>query len=197
MKLALILLAAGDSRRFGGNKLLSAYNGKLMYRCLVDEVAKLPEGLFCEKVVVTQYEAIEKDLKAEGYLTVRNDESRLGISRSIRLGIEALNGWEAISYCFAVCDQPDLRADTMEGLVRGWQLSGKGLGCPCFNGEPGNPVIFSGRYRNELLSLTGDVGGKRILKRHLDDVYRYEVTDERELLDIDSHENLSMANSDE
>ena len=41
MKISLILLAAGDSRRFGSNKLLYELHGKPMYRYSVDEVAKL------------------------------------------------------------------------------------------------------------------------------------------------------------
>ncbi len=46
MKLTLILLAAGDSRRFDGNKLLTPFHGKAMYQYIVEEVAKLPDRPF-------------------------------------------------------------------------------------------------------------------------------------------------------
>ena len=56
MKISLILLAAGDSRRFGSNKLLYELHGKPMYRYSVDEVAKLDTTVFAEKIVVSQYD---------------------------------------------------------------------------------------------------------------------------------------------
>ena len=53
MKLTLILLAAGNSRRFDGNNLLTPFHGKPMYQYIVEEVEKLPDGLFDDKIVVT------------------------------------------------------------------------------------------------------------------------------------------------
>lgn len=198
MKLALILLAAGDSRRFGGNKLLTPFRGRPMYQYIAEEVDKLPQDLFYEKLVVTQYEEIGRDLIGRGYRVVVNEESALGISHSIHLALEALKGEDGVSpcggeaenpsepaFCFAVCDQPYLKADTIEGLVRGWESSGKGIGCLCNMGEFGNPAIFSEKYRTELLALKGDVGGKRVLRRHIDDLYLHEVDDGLELVDID------------
>ena len=37
----------------------------------------------------------------------------------------------------------------------------------------------------ELLKLEGDKGGKRVLNRHLEDVFAFEVEEEKELMDID------------
>ena len=81
MKLTLILLAAGDSRRFDGNKLLTPFHGKAMYQYIVEEVAKLPDDLFDKKIVVTQYREIMEDLGKRGYLVVENVQSSLGIRR--------------------------------------------------------------------------------------------------------------------
>ena len=35
----------------------------------------------------------------------------------------------------------------------------------------GNPVVIAEKYRKELMGLTGDKGGKRVVKRHMDDLY--------------------------
>lgn len=187
MKLTLILLAAGDSRRFDGNKLLTPFHGKAMYQYIVEEVAKLPDDLFDKKIVVTQYREIMEDLGKRGYLVVENVQSSLGISHSIHLALEAasLQKAEEAAYCFAVCDQPYLKADTIEGLIEGWKNSKRGIGCLCNMGEFGNPAIFSEMYREELMTLEGDVGGKRVLRRHIDDLYLHEVADGLELVDID------------
>lgn len=182
-KLVLILLAAGDSRRFEGNKLLHSFHGKPMYQHVAKEIETLPGGMFSERIVVTQYKEIMEWLGAKGYLVVENHESELGISHSVELAVQTAGA--GCAFCFAVCDQPYLRAESIEGLVRGWRGSGKGIGCLCHQGELGNPAIFSGAYREELLALHGDVGGRRVIRRHLEDLYLWEVTDGKELVDID------------
>lgn len=183
-KIVLVLLAAGDSRRFCGNKLLWRLDGKPMYRYLADEIAALPKDLFYRKLAVSQYPEILNDLNLCGYETVENRESSLGISHSIHLALEKMDGQED-AVCFAVCDQPYLRGETVESFLRGWVSSGMGLGCLCHGETEGNPAVFASRYESELLKLTGDAGGKKVIRRFLEDLYRYEVSDERELADID------------
>lgn len=184
MELYLILLAAGDSRRFQGNKLLYPLAGKPMYRYVADEFEGLPGEVFSKKIVVTQYKEIGRDLKGMGYQVIENLHSEWGISYSIRLALESLAGTHG-ACCFAVCDQPHLKGRSVEELADRWRESGKGIGALCFRGEPGNPVIFSEKYREELLELAGDTGGKRVLKKHMDDVYLHEVESARQLQDID------------
>lgn len=58
----------------------------------------------------------------------------------------------------------------------------------CKEGIAGNPVIFHQKYVEELLELTGDIGGKRVLKHHLEDGFYYEVSNEGELRDLDRKE---------
>lgn len=182
MKINLILLAAGDSRRFGGNKLLHEFKGKPMYRHVVDEIERLQKGTFAKKIVVSQYDEILEDLSKKGYLTVRNTESCLGISHSIQLGIEAAQEGD---WCFVVGDQPYLRKETIGGFVEAFQKSGKDCGCVRFGDRTGNPCAFSENYREALLQLEGDVGGKRIIREHMEETFFYEVKDGRELKDID------------
>ena len=71
-------------------------------------------------------------------------------------------------------------------LIRQWKASGKGIGALAYHGEIGNPVVFVEKYRKELMELTGDKGGKRVVKRHMDDLYLMEVEDAEELRDLDT-----------
>ncbi|MDR1766641.1 MAG: nucleotidyltransferase family protein [Lachnospiraceae bacterium] len=213
MEIYLILLAAGNSVRFGGNKLLAQVGGKPMYRHIVDEVARIedmhagnasgdpcPGGVgggggrgrvFCGKVAVTQYPVIGEDLARAGYEVVYNEHGGDGIASSIRLGIEAATAMAhegcagARGFMFAVCDQPALRGETIEGFLQGFLAGHKGIGSLAQGGEMGNPAIFSEKYLPELLALSGDVGGRRVIKAHMDDVYLHEVGDAGELRDID------------
>lgn len=182
MNISLILLAAGDSRRFGSNKLLYELHGKPMYRHIVDEIAKLDQSVFQEKIVVSQYDEILHTLSREGYRTVRNTESNLGISRSIQLGIAAS---KEEAWCFLVADQPYLKAETVRKFVKSFQKSGKNCACVRYENRSGNPCIFTGKYRKELLELTGDIGGKRIINKCWSETFFYEVGDKKELEDMD------------
>ena len=183
-KIVLVLLAAGDSRRFHGNKLLTEFGGKQLYRYIIDEIAGLPEDFFYRKLIVSQYAEILDRMKQEGYETVENRDSILGISHSIGLAIRQMDGKED-AICFAVCDQPYLRGETIRALISGWMESGKGMACLHAGGQDGNPTIFSRRYEPALLGLHGDVGGKQVMKRFSEDIFRLNVEAEQELEDID------------
>lgn len=184
MNMTLILLAAGDSVRFNGNKLLYEINGKPMYRYIIEEIDKLPKDLFFRKLIVTQYDEIMECMKDSGYKIIVNRDSRLGISHSIHLALKELE-YENTDFLFAVCDQPYLKSFTIEALVKGFYESKKGLACLCLKGEPGNPAIFAGSYRKELMELTGDKGGKKIIRAHPSDVFLLEAESADELKDID------------
>ena len=59
------------------------------------------------------------------------------------------------------------------------------LGCVRTEENLGNPVWFSKKYKRELLSLTKDQGGKKILKKHIENARFFKVLEESELCDID------------
>lgn len=60
------------------------------------------------------------------------------------------------------------------------------MACTILNNKTGNPCIFSRKYYQELMKITGDKGGKQIINRHPDDVVYLEIKDARELVDIDT-----------
>lgn len=187
---ALVLLAAGDSRRFQGNKLLCMVDGKAMYRHIADQAEALSPKWFCRRLIVTQYDAIAADMAERGFLVVWNPESHRGISHSIQLALEALEGAGGAvdGVLFSVCDQPYLRKETIEALLTGWEESGRGMACVRCGDKSGNPAIFSARYFSSLRELTGDTGGKRVILRYPDDVFWLEMSDPRELKDIDTRQ---------
>lgn len=188
MKLGLIMLAAGNSRRFGSNKLLYTIEGKPMYRYIMSELEMVRDvltgqGHFCEITVVTQYDEIAEDARKRGMKVLYNLHPDEGISSSLKIGLQV--NLEKDACLFTVSDQPWLRGETILGLVRGFLGSGKGIGCVEYEGRLGNPCIFSERYYGELMKLTGDVGGKRVIVAHRSDVAVVEVVDGREMRDVD------------
>lgn len=183
-KLAIVILAAGNSRRFGDNKLMYPVEGIPMYRRALDRALLVQEkmkGLIFSAAIVTQYPEIQKEATKLGVKTVFNSHPETGISSSMKLGLLP----EADACLFMVADQPWLRAETLEGLILRFLDSSKGMAAVSKNGEPGNPCIFSRKYYDSLMELTGDKGGKRVLKAHPEDVVLYEIENEKELTDVD------------
>jgi len=99
------------------------------------------------------------------------------------MGLEASKEMDCC--LFAVADQPWLTAETVLKLLDIYRNSEKGIAAVKKNDMIGNPCVFSSRYYPELLHLTGDKGGKKILKQHREDVVFCEVTEAKELLDVD------------
>lgn len=203
MKTALIYLAAGNSRRFGSNKLLYEIEGRPMYRHLLDRLVRLA-GTFpdCEVLVVTRYEEIRESVEAlringEPVRCVWSPESAKGASYSVRAGLLEAIRLGAQEAAFFVADQPWLTEVSVRGFLRLMQSAGETqepgqedavtewLGCVRYRNREGNPVWFGKAYFPELLELKEEEGGKKVFRRHRDKARYYEIQDRKELEDID------------
>ena len=182
--LSLIMLAAGNSRRFGSNKLLYEIDGVPMYlRTLKKLQQAAREFKNCEIIVVTQYEEIAAKAQESGARVLINPHPEHGISSSMQIGLAAAQ--ESSACLFTVSDQPWLTTETIVNLVHKFQSEQKGMACTILNNKTGNPCIFSRKYYQELQEITGDKGGKQIINRHPEDVAYLEIEDAKELVDVD------------
>ena len=193
---AWIMLAAGNSRRFGANKLLYEIEGSPMYQrtlsCLFKaqkEVLK-KTGIFCPVTVVTQYKEVGETAEKMGAKVCYNPHPEEGISSSLKIGLK--ENKEADACLFTVADQPWLTWESVMGLLEVFWESEKGMACMQNGEKKGNPCIFSRKYYEKLFSLTGDVGGKQILNAHPTDIVVYQTKGERELEDIDYMDNREI-----
>lgn len=182
------MLAAGNSRRFGSNKLLYTVDGVPMYRHILLELEKVKDalrsqGIPCDITVVTQYDEIAEDARKRGISVLYNLHPDEGISSSLRIGLRDNRNTDAC--LFTVSDQPWLRCETILNLIELFLKEKKGIACVQHEGKTGNPCIFSRKYFEELMELEGDVGGKRVIRKHRDDTSVLDVLDERELVDVD------------
>ena len=186
---AWIMLAAGNSRRFGANKLLYEIEGSPMYQRTISCLFKAQKevlkktGIFCPVTVVTQYKEVGETAEKMGAKVCYNPHPEEGISSSLKIGLK--ENKEADACLFTVADQPWLTWESVMGLLEVFWESEKGMACMQNGEKKGNPCVFSKKYYKELFSLTGDVGGKQILNAHPTDIVVYQTKGERELEDID------------
>ena len=185
--IGVVILAAGLGRRFGGNKLLREINGKVLYTHVLDEMA----GIFGYDGIcfVTSHVEIAEEVRKTGAQVVINPHPEDGQSSSMRLGLAAnmQNG----SCLFAVADQPMISRESIERLVDGYKSSDKMMASMInTEGDFANPCIFASCYYDELMNIEGDKGGKSVIKRHTDDVFKCRARSEIELTDIDTGDDL-------
>ena len=178
LKIGCVVLAAGNARRFGSNKLNAQVEGVSLIRRALDAV---PGGL--ATVVVSQYPDILALAGEYGFDALLNDRPELGLSRSVRLGLAHLTDCDGV--LFLVSDQPRLKRDSVEALAALWAQNPEKIAAMAHNGVRGNPCLFPARLFPELLALTGDRGGSAVIRHHEDDLILLE-TDAPELADVDT-----------
>lgn len=185
---AVILLAAGQSLRFGSDKLSALIDGKEMYRHVLDKFhafAGFPVFL------VTGSEKIAQAGREAGMTVVQNERPQDGITRSLILGLKAVMEKEPDiqGALFSVCDQPGIEVSTIQHIFNTAARYPGSITCAGHGDRTGNPVLWDRCFFQELLQLEGDKGGRQIMGRHKDKV-RIIQAEKRELKDIDRREDL-------
>lgn len=177
-----ILLAAGQGRRFGGNKLLQplADGTPMALAC-----ARTLHGVLaqCIAVVDDPHGALAGLLADAGLQVVANPRARDGMGTSIACGVAAsaaAGGW-----IIALADMPRVPAGVVAQLA-GRLAQGADLVAPVWRGRRGHPVGFAARHAPALQALRGDRGARAILAAHRDTLVLVESQDSGVIVDIDT-----------
>lgn len=185
-----IIMASGLSSRMGECKLLLQYESKALVEFVLDAVMdSIAVKGIKEAVVVTGNEKIKSLCDKRNLRVVINEEGNKGQSESIKLGIKALD--EATGYMFIAGDQPFLTSEIICSLSKEFLKAPDMILVPVYEGRRGSPVIFPKDYREELLGLMGDNGGKVVLKNHINKVKYFNLAEGKALIDIDTKEDYS------
>ena len=180
MKLGCVVMAAGNARRFGENKLAVRFRGKSLIRRTLEAV---PQNVFDAVAVVTQYSEIAVLAKEFSFAAIRNEHPDFGISHTIKLGLTELRDCDGV--LFLVSDQPLLRRESVVKLAELWKQQPDKIAALCHDGVRGNPCLFPARFFPELMALTEDHGGSSVIRRHREDLVLLE-TDAAQLYDVDT-----------
>lgn len=180
MKIDLCILAAGNAKRFCGNKLLYEFKGKPLIRHLLD---KIDPTLFSHVFVVTQYDQIVDIAREYGFEIIMNDAPDLGIGHSIKLAsMQCLS--DAIM--FVVSDQPFLKKETIQKMVE--LTNHEDIIALEYDHIFYNPMIFPDKYLKDLKQLQNHRGAKQLIKgKSIVSV----PCDACEIVDIDTRKDLN------
>jgi molybdenum cofactor cytidylyltransferase len=190
---AAIILAAGRSTRMGGpNKLLAELSGKKLVR-IATEQALASKAV--EVIVVTghQAELVEQALVGLKVKFVRNPNFAGGLASSVRAGIAAVSD-NADGAVICLGDMPLIDAGLVDRLIDAFAPElGNLIVVPVADGRRGNPVLWSRRFFNELMTLDGDIGARHLIARHAEAVAEVPVEGNGAFLDIDTPQALEAA----
>ena len=181
--ISAILLAAGESKRMGRPKQLMPFGESTILEQAIDN---LLNSAVSETIVVLGHRAedLNKTIAAKPVKIAINPNYQQGMSTSIIAGLNMIDS-KAQAVMIALGDQPFVDSQTINTLMEAFTAHNKGIAIPVYQGKRGHPVIFAIRYKDELLRLKGDIGGREIIDRHPDDVLEVAVNCEGVCIDID------------
>ena len=200
-KIAGIILAAGESSRFGQPKQLLDYHGQPFVRKVTQTAL---DANLSPVVVVTGANAVLIEAALEGLpvVAIRNSEWRNGQSSSIKAGISAITPGPTIltgthplqgdagkhigGAIFLLADQPQVTPHIIQALVERHATQRAAIVAPLAGDRRANPVLFDCDTFDDLLGITGDVGGRAIFSNYKVDYIPWH--DESLLFDVDTED---------
>lgn len=210
--IAVVVLASGYSLRMGRSKLTLQLEGASLLhrairaatgatrvgRCLIvlrPEDAHLvhESGVSCSP---SRGPDMETGDRASGppVEVIVNRHAAEGQSASIRLATDRLAAdprCQAI--VFSVVDQPFLHPPVFDALADAWAAGLGEIVVSTYAGQRGNPALFGRTFFTHLQQLTGDLGGREVIRRHPEALHEVAMPDPEGGRDIDTWEDYLQA----
>lgn len=186
MSVAVLVLAAGSSRRLGRPKQLLPYRG----RPLLDTVLDTARGCGADQVVVAlggAAEGVRAQVDLHGCTLADNPAFGTGCSSSIAAAVPALDPATEV-VVLLLGDQPGVTAATVRTL-----LAGRGsapLAVCRYDDGIGHPFAFGREVLPDLLALHGDKAVWKLLDQRAADVMEVRVPGPVPL-DVDTEEDYA------
>jgi molybdenum cofactor cytidylyltransferase len=184
-QIAAIVLAAGQSRRMGRNKLLIELGGKTLVERAVDS-ALAARAAPVIVVLGHQAEEIRTRLAGREIVLVDNPHYAEGLSTSVKRGIQALPP-QADGAVICLADMPGIDSRLIGRLIAAFSpVEGREIVLPVRQGQRGNPVLWGRRFFGDLLGLSGDAGARQVIGAYPDYLTEIEAEDDGVLIDLDT-----------
>jgi molybdenum cofactor cytidylyltransferase len=182
--LEAVVLAAGSGSRFGGGKLLAAWDAGVLLEGALAAAFAAPVrsvtvviGADADAVAAA---ALAFDPRA---MIVHAADHAEGMGASLRTGIASLPA-DADGVFVFLGDMPRVPAAVLPRMAQAL-VDGALAAAPVWRGRRGNPVLLDRTLFPQLLALTGDAGARGVLQDLGDRLVLVESPDDGVLFDVD------------
>jgi molybdenum cofactor cytidylyltransferase len=181
--ISAVLLAAGESRRMGDFKQLLKLGDRSFVEHCVDNLLASRVG---EIVVVTGHR--ESDVRhtiGDRRVTfAHNSEYQSGMASSIVRGVQAVSE-RACACVLALVDQPGIGSNVINRVIETYERAQPLIVIPTCEGKNGHPILLDLNLKKEILGMDINHGLRAVVRAHLSETVRVEVSDYWVLEDCD------------
>jgi len=182
--IAAVILAAGESRRFGSPKQLLNWHDKPLIWHVAHKASQA--GLNPVLVVTGAHkEAIQQALTDLPVEYTHNQDWQQGQGTSVKLGTQAVCSRSG-GILFLLADQPQIPVLLIRALMDAHTQSLNPITGPMIDGQRANPVLFDRVTFDDLVALSGEMGGRSIFSKYAVDWIPWH--DPSPLFDVDTME---------
>ena len=217
MRIVCVIMASGEGKRFGSNKLLAFFRGAPLYHGILKATTPLfkaapQESSPRDLLVVTRHMEIAAWCRENGVRVLLHDLQER--NQAIRLALAALNCADGCTAAeplpddstaseslpdgclFCPADQPLVTEESIDRMIKAFQKAPDRIIRLSYQGTEGSPVLFPASLFPELASLPPGTGGREVIRRHPELVTAVEAQFPEELKDADTPEALRELEED-
>lgn len=169
--IGVVILAAGSSSRLGRPKQLLEYQDKTLLQRVIDMITSF--NFVSSVLVLGAYaDQIEEGTNLKNVTAVYNEQWSEGIASSIRLGVTASIKFNASldGLLFLLSDQPYVSTGLVRELINRYKNDSHYITACTYKQNIGVPAVFPKRFFPKLRELKGDIGAKKIMMEHREEV---------------------------
>ena len=171
-----IVLAAGESSRFGTPKALASFRERTVIQCIQNTLinSQVDEII----IVLGAHAARIKPslLNHKKVKVVHNKDYKLGQTSSFQAALPVVHP-SAEGMLLWPVDFPSIKTETVDRLLTWAKQQSALLTIPTYQNKKGHPPFFSVTLKEEFLRLDHSEGLNQIARRHADKVHLLEVDD--------------------
>jgi CTP:molybdopterin cytidylyltransferase MocA len=189
-KLAAVILAAGEGKRFGGPKALAILGSETF----LEIIARNLRETVSEIVVVggASFERTKKECQRLGLNAVFNPDWPKGQFTSLKAGLAAIAD-KVAGYFVVLVDHPLVNAETYQMLHDAFMQFPASIILPTYYGRRGHPLIIPDSLAEEILNSPDALSLRNIIEKHAALICEIPVNDAGIRRDIDTAHDLEEA----
>ncbi len=187
----VIILAAGLSTRFPGNKLLYMVEGKPLIRHIVESALNSKAD---EVIVVVGHDAekVSQQISDLDVVIIYNPNYRVGMSESVKRGLKAVYRW-ASAVIIHPADVAFVPSHIFNKVIEKYLETRAPIVVASYKGRRGHPILFSDKLFKDIFSISEETMGlKYVTRKYAEDTVVVETDSIEVVVDIDTIDDLKI-----